>query len=120
MKAIYLNTEIREAIKKSGLRHYEVANALGITSATFANWLQTELSAERKERILVAICGYKGQKAIYLNQDVRNAMHEKGLAQYEVANEMGIKPTTLAHWLQKELTEEQKEKVFAAIKSIKD
>ena len=120
MKAQFLNTDIREAIKKSGLNHYEVASALGIATATFATWLQSDLSPARKERILKAIQGYKGVKAIYLNQDVKEAIRTKGLANYEVANAMGITPTTFAHWLQRELSQEQKERVFAAIDGIEE
>lgn len=115
MKAIYLNTDIREAIKKSGLKHYEIASALGIATATFACWLQTELSPERKKRILAAIHNFNGPKAMYLNQDVKEAISKKGLAYYEVANEIGIRPTTLTHWLQRELTQEQRKRVFEAI-----
>ncbi len=120
MKAKYLNTDIREAIKKSGLNNYEVASALGIATTTFASWLQTELKQDRKERILNAIQDYKGKKGIYLNLDVKEAMKKKGLANYEVANARGIRPGTFAHWLQRDLSQEQKERVFAAIDSINE
>lgn len=119
MKAKYLNQDIRKAINEKGLAHYEVANALGIAPTTFSSWLLTELAPERKERVLEAIRTYTGQRAIYLNQDIREAIRKAGLANYEVANEMGITPITFSHWLQRELTQEQTQRVYAAIASIK-
>lgn len=120
MKAQYLNTDIREAIKGKGLAHYEVANALGIATTTFTGWLQTELTPERKERILDAIRNYNGKKAAYLNQDIKAAMREKGFANYEVANAIGITPISFAHWLQRELSQEQKQRVYEALESLEN
>lgn len=122
MKAIYLNTEVREAIKKSGLTHYEIANAMEVSQNTLAIWLQSELTEERKKRILEVIKNHNGAKtkAIYLNTDIRRAIDEKKLNLYEVANEMGITPPTFSHWLQKELSQERKEKILAAIENIKE
>lgn len=122
MKAIYLNTEVREAIKKSGLTRYEIANAMEVSQNTLAIWLQSELTEERKKRILEVIKNHNGAKtkAIYLNTDIRRAIDEKKLNLYEVANEMGITPPTFSHWLQKELSQERKEKILAAIENIKE
>lgn len=118
MKAKDLNTLIRSEIKAKGLTHYEVATALGITPATFSTWLQSELSPARKKRIRAAIRNYTGKKSMYLNTDIRETINKKGLALYEIANELQIAPGTFAHWLQKELTQEQREKVLAAIERI--
>lgn len=49
------NTEIRKLIEKKRLRYYEVARAVGVNPQTFSGWLQTELTDERKERVLKAI-----------------------------------------------------------------
>lgn len=49
------NIEIRTLIEKRRLKYYEVAEAAGITLHTLSHWMQTELSAERKERLLKAI-----------------------------------------------------------------
>ena len=115
MKAKYLNTEIKKAIKEKGLKHCEVANGLGIGSTTFSTWLQTELTPERKERVLNVLENYTGKPTKELNKDVRTAIHEKGLAHYEIANAIGIAPISFARWLEKELSEEQKQRVYAAI-----
>ena len=49
------NKEIREKIAKKRLKHYEVAQAIGITQYTFSHWLQTEMSQEQKQIVLKAI-----------------------------------------------------------------
>lgn len=49
------NTEIRKLIEKKRLRYYEVARAAGVNPQTFSGWLQTELTDERKKRVLKAI-----------------------------------------------------------------
>lgn len=54
------NLEIREAIQKKRLRHYEVAAALGVNPCTFSRWMyQQELSGDRKKRVLDAIKSIK-------------------------------------------------------------
>ena len=120
MKAKYLNTDIRKAIKEKGLKHCEVANGLGIGSTTFSAWLQTELTPERKERVLNVLENYTGKPTKELNKDVRAAIRKKGLANYEVATAIGIKPISFARWLEKELSEEQKQRVYAAIESLEE
>lgn len=49
------NTDIREAIHKRRLYHYEVAEQLGIREETFSRMLREELPPEKKEQILEAI-----------------------------------------------------------------
>lgn len=50
-----MNEEIRKAIKKSRIKQYEIAAQIGVSECTFCKWLRTELTSERKERILTAI-----------------------------------------------------------------
>ena len=49
------NLDIRQAIKSSGLKQYEVAKLLNISEFTFVRHLRYELSKENKERILKII-----------------------------------------------------------------
>lgn len=49
------NLEIRLLIANKRLRHYEVAEALGITDCTFSRWMATEMSEEKKTKVLEAI-----------------------------------------------------------------
>ncbi len=49
------NYEIRRLIKKYRLFHYEVAQKIGISEATFCRWLREELNEERKKLVLSAI-----------------------------------------------------------------
>lgn len=53
------NLEVRQAINKRRLKHYEVAAALGITQYTFSHWLQTEMPDEKRRKVLKAIQDYK-------------------------------------------------------------
>lgn len=49
------NLEVREAIKRSRLFGYEVADALGISETHFSRKLRKELPEEEKEKILAVI-----------------------------------------------------------------
>lgn len=49
------NLEIRKAISEKKLKHYRVAQALGISPFTFSHWLQLELPAEKKKHVLNVI-----------------------------------------------------------------
>lgn len=49
------NAEIRELIRKKRLRHYEIAEALGVNEFTFSRWLRNELQDEKKHEIIKAI-----------------------------------------------------------------
>ena len=49
------NKDIRELIKKKRVFHYEVAEALGVTTTTFSKWLQRELPEEKKNLIRSAV-----------------------------------------------------------------
>ena len=49
------------------------------------------------------------------NLEIRNAMDEKGLKQYEVAHELGISHITFCSWLRYELPEEKKKHILSVI-----
>ena len=49
------NAEIRELIRKRRLRHYEIAEAIGINEFTLSRWLRNELTDEKKREIVEAI-----------------------------------------------------------------
>lgn len=49
------NSEVRQAIARARIRHYELAQKIGISAFTLSVWLRTELSPERLERVLNAI-----------------------------------------------------------------
>lgn len=49
------NAEIRELIRKKRLRHYEIAEALGVNEFTFSRWLRNELPDDKKCEIIKAI-----------------------------------------------------------------
>ncbi len=49
------------------------------------------------------------------NQEVREALHNKSMKQWELADMLGISEFTLTRWLRKELTEDKKELLLKAI-----
>lgn len=56
------NMEIREAIRRSRIKQYEIANKIGVNKSTLNVWLHVkELPPERKEQILRAIDEIKAE-----------------------------------------------------------
>lgn len=49
------NPEIREAAKRMGVKHWQIAQYLGISEPTIIRWLRVPLSPEKEKSILVAI-----------------------------------------------------------------
>ena len=49
------------------------------------------------------------------NQEVREALQNKGMKQWELADLLGVSEFTLTRWLRKELTEDKKEQLLKAI-----
>ena len=49
------NEAIRKSISNSGLKYWEVADAVGIADTTFAKWLRHELPEDKKKQVLSAI-----------------------------------------------------------------
>lgn len=49
------NSDIREILKRRGIRHYDLAVECGVNKYTMSNWLAMPLTEQRRERILDAI-----------------------------------------------------------------
>lgn len=49
------NNDIRQMIRVLRLHHYEVAERIGILETTFCVWLRSELTEERRSRVMKAI-----------------------------------------------------------------
>lgn len=49
------NEAIRRSISDSGLKYWEVADAIGIADTTFAKWLRHELPEDKQKQILAVI-----------------------------------------------------------------
>lgn len=49
------NTDIRQAITDSGLKYWQVADALNIADSTFTKWLRKELDPVKKAIVMDAI-----------------------------------------------------------------
>jgi len=57
------NQDIKDEIKKSGLKHWEVAAEYGITDGNFSRLLRLELKPDKKERIHEIIKKLKVEKS---------------------------------------------------------
>jgi len=53
------------------------------------------------------------------NMEIREQIEKKRLRYFEVAEAIGIRPTTLSHWLQTPLNEERKARLIKAIEDFK-
>lgn len=49
------NPTVREAAKRNGVKHWQIAQRLGISEPTIMRWLRVPLSAEREKMIMEAI-----------------------------------------------------------------
>ncbi len=56
------NLDVRQAIKDSGHRYWEVAERLGMSDGVFSRKLRKELPPEKKQEIFKAIEQLKGGK----------------------------------------------------------
>ena len=56
------NEEIRKLIKEDCLKHWKLAERLGISESTMVRKLRKELSTEEKEKIIREIEKYKEEK----------------------------------------------------------
>lgn len=59
------NHEIREALKASGMKQWELAEQLNVSEFTFSRKLRTELPEDEKQKILTVIHGYKQETSDY-------------------------------------------------------
>ena len=50
-----MNEQLRQQIRDSRVRHYEIARKIGISEFTLSRWLRDELSSDREELIRRAI-----------------------------------------------------------------
>ena len=55
-----------------------------------------------------------------MGKDLKQKIKDAGLYLWQVADEIGICEMTLIRWLRKEPTEEQKQRIFVAIKRLKE
>ena len=56
------NLELRDAIKKSRVFHYEIAEAMGMSEVAFSKLLRTELSADKKEQVMSVVDKLRGEQ----------------------------------------------------------
>ena len=52
------------------------------------------------------------------NADIRTAIRESNLCQYQVAEKIGVSEFTFIRWMRNELSDERKQRMLAAIKEL--
>lgn len=52
MTKLKANQEIRKALKASGMKHWELAVAIGVDETTICRWLRKELPDEKKNHMV--------------------------------------------------------------------
>ena len=52
------------------------------------------------------------------NADIRTAIRESNLCQYQVAEKIGVSEFTFIRWMRNELSDERKQRILAAIKEL--
>lgn len=53
------NAEIRNAIDNSSFFTWQIAQKLGVHENTFYRWMRTEMTGEKKEKVVSAIAALK-------------------------------------------------------------
>lgn len=49
------NVEIRQEIRHADIKHWQVAEAMKVSEATFCRWMRTEMPEEKKKKVLAAV-----------------------------------------------------------------
>lgn len=49
------NQKVREMAKRAGIKHWQIAEYLGISEPTIVRWLRVPLSPEREKMVVDAI-----------------------------------------------------------------
>ena len=53
------------------------------------------------------------------NEEVKKIIRQSRIMQYEIAERLGVSEYTLCKWFRRELTDEQKQRIFEAVRAIK-
>lgn len=126
------NEELKAYFKKVGIKHYQIADALGIIDTAFSKMLRKpfDTKTDTKLRMLAdelaegkknSVYVYDAKKCLGLsnagktNSFIRGCIDDSGLKYYEVADELGISSTKLSKLLRTPLSDEWENAVFQAV-----
>lgn len=70
------NLEIRMEMYEAGIKHYELAEKIGISPFTLSVWLRTELTGERLERAQKAVGELKAEKKATKESEQSSTLQE--------------------------------------------
>lgn len=66
------NLKIRQEMYKAGIKHYELAQEIGITHITLSTWMREELTGERLERVSNALTNLCNRRLASLTEAVNS------------------------------------------------
>ena len=52
------------------------------------------------------------------NQSIRDLFKERGVTHWQVADELGISPSTMSIWLRRELEDDKRQMIETAVESL--
>lgn len=113
------NLDIREALKNANMRHWVLADELGIDDSTLARWLRHELPKGKKKEIKKIIKSYKSSIDHTKNLEIKEALKNAHMRHWILADELGIDESTLVRWLRHDLPTGKKEEIMKIIESYK-
>lgn len=58
------NAELKELIRKSGLRYWQLAEIVGVSDITIGRWLRSKITPEQKARIEKAVEDFKESQEV--------------------------------------------------------
>lgn len=58
------NAEIRNKLKETGTKQWELAHEMGISQCTLVVWLRVELTGERLERVTEALKRIEARRSV--------------------------------------------------------
>ena len=50
-----MNEDIRNVAKRNDVRHWEIAEEIGISESVFSRWMRHEMPDEKKDKIVATI-----------------------------------------------------------------
>lgn len=111
----YCNKEIRNAAALNGIKHWEIANALGVSEGNFCRMLRTEMPTDQKQYILSIIEKIATGEMISMDSEsnrqisvipatdsaivgsrIKSLLEQRGMTRIELQKATSIQQTTIS------------------------
>lgn len=112
------NKRIQDAVKATGLKHWQVARLLGVDDTTLGKWIHKELSDDKQDEIIERINSLDCSKPPIRDGVIENTIRTAGLTQTKIAEHIGMNSALFSTKLRRGLTITEKEAVYKAIEEL--